>query len=111
MSTKGDPTGKVEVSDNWLDIQSASKALAADTPTTLATILANASADARGVQINPGSNTVHYNPTGAATTNHGILTSPQVVPGDKTVLDTIQLIGASGETPTVSVVVFGTKQS
>ena len=105
-----DPTKSVEISDNYVDLQSKSAALVADTSTTLATILGEAvDTAARGAIINPVGSTVHYEIDGTdATTADGVLmTGGQVIPGDATRLGNVRLIGASGETPLVSVIVFG----
>lgn len=93
------------------DLQSKSAALVADTSTTIATILGTTvSTAARGVIVNiTGTGSVHYNPTGAATTSSAILPATVSIFGSKTELDAVQFIGSSGDTPTVSIIVFGDK--
>lgn len=98
---------KVAAVDVYTDLQSASTALVADTSTSLATILGTAvSASARGAVINCSS-TLHYSPTGAATTGKAILPTAYTINGSKTILDAVRFIGASTETPVVNVVIFG----
>jgi len=93
------------------DLQSKSTALVADTSTTLATILGVAvSSKARGADIYlTGSGSVHYSPSGAATTGNAIIPSIKTVFGSKTELDAIRLIGESSATPVINVVIFGDK--
>jgi hypothetical protein len=93
------------------DLQSKTAALVADTSTTLATILGVAvSAQARGVELYiTGTGSVHYNPTGAATTSHAIIPANKTIFGNKTELDALQIIGGSGETPVINAIVFGDK--